>query len=432
MKTQRIKTYIGFRRTVMDLRIKTSTLFHFLPLLISGKLSPRLFLRFLRRLLYFLSKMEKNKYVKTAHGTKINLYVPAYPKKAFFQACKKVMEFKEKMPSVTALISITSACRYECEHCYQRLDKGKDADLEPLKKALIYLQDHGVAFFNIEGGEPFLVYPRLKEVCSLIDNRSEILINSTGDGITAERLKELKSNGNLMGIMFSLHTDTAEKLNAFMHHDQAWYNLEKGIEACHQAGVAVTFNTCLIVNDFYNGTFERVMEKAKDFGGSLIQLIKPKPAGAWLDSDSIKFKPEDLMLVREKVMNYNNMRVFKDYPAIAPMIIDEDNQHFGCTAGGTDRFYINAKGDVQPCEFLNISFGNITDEPFEDIFLRMRKVFEVPGDCWLCEKYSAQISKILKENGLTTLPLPVDLSKQIYQNLEKGNVPEFYEKVVKI
>jgi MoaA/NifB/PqqE/SkfB family radical SAM enzyme len=432
MKTQKITTYIGFRRTVMDLRIKVNTGIHFLPLLLTGKLSPRLFLRFLKRLLYFLSKMEKNKYVKTAHGTKINLYVPAYPKKAFFEACKKVMEFKDKMPSVTALISVTSACRYQCEHCYQRLDKGKDVDLEPLKKAIVYLQDHGLAFFNIEGGEPFLVYPRLKEICSLIDNRSEILINSTGDGITVERLNELKKKGNLMGIMFSLHTDTPEKLNAFMHHEQAWQNLEKGIEACHEAGVAVTFNTCLLVDDFYNGTFERVMERAKAFGGSLIQLIKPKPAGAWLGSDAVKFNPEDLNVVREKVLNYNNLRVFRDYPAIAPMIIDEDNEHFGCTAGGTDRFYINAKGDVQPCEFLNFSFGNITREPFEAIYTRMRKVFNEPGNCWLCEKYSAHVSKILKENNLTTLPLSEDLSKQLYENLEKGEIPEFYDKVVKI
>jgi len=432
MKTQTFKTYIGFQRKIMDLRIKISTFFHFLPLIFSGKLSPRLFWRFLKRLLYFLSKMEKNKYVKTSHGTKINLYVPAFPNKAFFHACEKVMEFKDKMPSVTALISVTSACRYNCEHCYQRLDKGKDIELDPLKKSVSWLQDHGLAFFNIEGGEPFLVYPRLKEICDHIDSRSEILINSTGDGITVERLLELKKNGNLMGIMFSLHTDTPEKLNAFMHHDQAWSNLEKGIEACHRAGVAVTFNSCLMVEDFYNGTFERVMERAKDFGGSLIQLIKPKPAGAWLGSDSIRFKPEDLAHVREKVMDYNNLAVFRNYPAIAPMIVDEDNEHFGCTAGGTDRFYINAKGDVQPCEFLNVSFGNITREPFENIYKRMRKTFHEPGNCWLCEKYSSQISKILQENQISTLPLPEDLSRQIIENLEKGDVPEFYEKVVKI
>ena len=51
----------------------------------------------------------------------------------------------------------------------------------------------GVAFFNIEGGDPFLVYDRLKVICEAIDDRSEIWINSTGDGITLERMEELKN-----------------------------------------------------------------------------------------------------------------------------------------------------------------------------------------------------------------------------------------------
>ena len=65
---------------------------------------------------------------------------------------------------------------------------------------------------------------------------------------------------------------------------------------------------------------------------------------------------------------YNLRREYKDFPAIYAQSIEEDENHFGCTAGGIDRFYINAKGDVQPCEFLNISFGNVQDENFEDIY----------------------------------------------------------------
>ncbi len=48
---------------------------------------------------------------------------------------------------------------------------------------------------------------------------------------------------------------------------------------------------------------------------------------------------------------------------------------FVCTAGGTDRFYINAKGDVQTYEFLNFLFGNIGEEDFLTIYNRMRDHF---------------------------------------------------------
>lgn len=427
-----MKTYIGNRREMMNARIKVAVLLHFLPLLFTGKLGLQKFIRFAKRLLYFLSLMKDNKYVHTGAGIKINLYVPAFPTPAFYQSCRKVMEFSDKMPAVTVLMSVTSACRFRCRHCYQKLDKGRDADIGHLVDAARYLQDKGMAFFNIEGGEPFLVFDRLQQLAGSIDKRSEILVNSTGDGITPGRLQALKKNGNLSGIMFSLHTYDPDRLNEFMGSGDAWSTLEKGIAACHREKVPVMFNSCLSRDDFYNGNFEKVMDRARDFGGVLIQMIKPKPAGGWLESGADAFSPDDLALVREKLTGFNNLKAFERYPAIAPMIIDEDHDHFGCTAGGTDRFYINAKGDVQPCEFLNVSFGNIATEPFGAIYERMRKRFETPGDCWLCEKYSAAIAGIFHEKQLTTLPLDPVLSEQILSKLEPGPVPAFYEKVVKI
>jgi MoaA/NifB/PqqE/SkfB family radical SAM enzyme len=427
-----MKTYIGKSRMLMNLRIKVTTLFYFLPVLFHGELEIKNFLRFVKRLLYFLAIMKDNKYVQTGQGVKINLYVPAFPTKAFFQACRKVMAFREKMPAVTVLVSVTSACRFRCKHCYQKLDKGKDVDIQLLVNAAKYLQDNGMGFFNIEGGEPFLVFDRLQKLVDSIDTRSEILINSTGDGITPERLKILKKNGNLSGIMFSLHTYDPHQLNVFMGSDDAWTTLEKGIKACHSVNVPVMFNSCLSRDDFYNGTFEKVMEQARVFGGVLIQVIKPKPAGGWLESGADKFTSQDIALAGEKMTGYNNLKAFKKYPSIAPMIIDEDKEHFGCTAGGTDRFYINAKGDVQPCEFLNISFGNIATEPFEKIYKKMRATFVTSGDCWLCEKYSPVIAELFREHHLSSLPLPPDLAEKIITNMEQGNTPEFYDKVVKI
>ena len=422
----------GKSRAWLELWIKLRVLFYFTGLTFKGELKAHLYFRVLRRLLFFLSKMKLNKYIKTSLGIKINLYVPSFPRKAFFIACRKVMEFNEKMPCVSVLMSVTSACRYHCEHCYQRLDRGKDVDIDLLVSAARLLQDKGVAFFNIEGGEPFLVYPRLKKLCEAIDGRSEILINSTGDGMTYERLMELKSRGNLLGIMFSLHTFDPGRLNAFMKSENAWSNLQNGISLCHKAGIDVTFNSCLTREDYYNGNFEKVMETAKAAGATIIQFIKPKPAGGWLESGAEKFSPEDLAHIRQKMIDYNNLAKYSDYTAIAAMIIDEDQEHFGCTAGGTDRFYINAKGDVQPCEFLNISFGNIAEEKFEDIYDRMRKVYEVPGTCWLCEKHAAGIAEILKRTGQHTLPLAPEHSKEIYEHLEKSPVPDFYDKVVKM
>lgn len=422
----------GRRKWFMNQKIKLVVFLYFTWRLMAGEIKPAYYIRFLNRLLFFLSKMNHNKYVKIGKQTKINLYVPAFPSKAFFNACRKVNEFEGKMPCVSALVSITSACHFKCEHCYQRYDKGKDMKLDTLIDTIHQMQDKGIAFFNIEGGEPFLVFDRLNAVCKAIDDRSEILINSTGDGMTREKLLELRKSENLLGIMFSLHTHDPDTLNRFMGKDDAWDKLENGIRLCHETGIAVLFNSCLLKADFSNGTFEKIMDRAKEFQGALLQLIKPKPAGGWLESGADRFSEQDGLLVKEKVADYNLSKEKKDFPFISCMLQEEESELFGCTAGGTDRFYLNAKGDVQPCEFLNLSFGNVAEENFETIYNKMRTTFHEPGDCLLCEKYSKQILKEFHEHNLDSLPLPCEISEKIYEEWDRGEPADFYKKVSKL
>ncbi|MCD4779029.1 MAG: radical SAM protein [Candidatus Omnitrophica bacterium] len=416
----------GLRKYLFTVKVKLWILFYYLPEIFKGKISICRYILFLKRLLYFLSKIYHNKFVKVDNAVRMGLYIPRFPSRAFFTACRKFMVFDAKLPCTTVLVSVTSACRFNCEHCYQKNDLGKDIDIDLTINAVKKLQDLGVAFFNVEGGEPFLVYDRLKKLCAAIDQGAEIWVNSTGDGMSVERLKELKSLG-LTSIMFSLHSTRADEVNAFMKSDKAWDILIEGIRLCHESGVAVSFNSCLKRESFYNGDFQKLMDKAKEFNACLIQLIKPKPSGGWLESGAEDFSKEDLDKIKELVHTYNSDARYKDYPSISAQIIEEDPAVFGCTAGGTDRFYVNAKGDVQPCEFLNISFGNIGQEDFIEIYKRMRSCFENPGECWLCERYSSKILKIMREKELKMLPLDKELSKSVYSDWDRGNKTEIYK-----
>ncbi len=426
----KIKNISGLNKYLFATKVKLWILFYYLPGIVKGKISVRRYILFLKRLLYFLSKIYHNKFVKIGKTVRMGLYIPGFPSKAFFTACRKFIVFDEKLPCTTVLVSVTSACRFNCEHCYQKKDLGKDIDIDLTIDAVKKLQDLGIAFFNIEGGEPFLVYERLKKLCAAIDQDAEIWVNSTGDGVTLERLKELKSLG-LTSIMFSIHSTVPEEVNFFMKSDKAWDTMVEGVRLCHEAGVAVSFNSCLKRGSFYNGDFEKLMEKAKGFNACLIQLIKPKPSGGWLESGIKDFSKQDLDKVKGLIHQYNNDPRFRDYPSISAQIIEEDPNVFGCTAGGTDRFYINAKGDVQPCEFLNISFGNIAQGDFVDIYKRMRACFEKPGECWLCEKYAPSILKIFQQNDLKALPLDKELSKSVYSDWDRGPFTKIYKKIEK-
>jgi hypothetical protein len=47
---------------------------------------------------------------------------------------------------------MTKACAYRCPHCYQRMDDGKEVEIEHLKQVVREMQDMGVCTFDIEGG----------------------------------------------------------------------------------------------------------------------------------------------------------------------------------------------------------------------------------------------------------------------------------------
>src|SRR5664279_5557132 len=131
----------GWQKSLEELRIKLLVFFHYSGRLLAGKTRFNHYFRILRRLLYFISKMKENKYVKIGKLTKINLYVPFFPTKAFYTACDKVTVFDEKLPAVSVLVSVTSACRFKCEHCYQKYDKGKDVNIDSLVNVIGILQN---------------------------------------------------------------------------------------------------------------------------------------------------------------------------------------------------------------------------------------------------------------------------------------------------
>jgi MoaA/NifB/PqqE/SkfB family radical SAM enzyme len=416
---------VNIAKTLWNLRIRLHVALHYWPHFIR---QPRRYLLLLRRLDLFLKTLQHNKFARLGKGLRLDLYVPSYPGKAFFKACDKFRQFDGgKLPCTGVLLSVTKACPFDCAHCYQRLDTGRDVDLELLIDATRRLQDMGVCFFNIEGGDPFVRYERLKAVRDVIRDDAEVWVNSTGYAMTEERLRELDPTA----IMFSLHSADPETFNRFMGRANAWETLRAGIAVCKACEVPFAFNACLMESAFSDGGFERVMDMAREEGASLVQIIKPKPAGAWLADAGSMFSAAGEQAAIAKINRYNLARSHRAYPPISAQILEESAEVFGCTAGGTDRFYINAKGDVQPCEFLNISFGNLAEEDFGVIFERMRAIFRRPGTCMLCEQEAARIHRLYEQHALTRLPLPPDLSREIYENWDKGENTRLYEKAEK-
>ncbi|MHC5078534.1 MAG: radical SAM/SPASM domain-containing protein [Planctomycetota bacterium] len=389
--------------------------------------SPVAYCRFLYRAFLFLKVFWPNKVVRVFNGYKLHLYLPAYPTPAFFHALEGKLLRTPPGP-ISVLLSTTKACTYRCPHCYQSRDGTKELPEDRLIDTARRLQEKGVAFFNIEGGEPFLKFSRLENLVRAFDERAEVWVNTTGAHVTEEKFASLVKAG-LFGVMVSIHSPDPEKHDAFTGVPGS-FDLACGIlSLCRRSNRAAAVNCVLSEAEVKAGGLDWLMELSRSLDADYVQLIHPKPAGGWMGRTE-EMQRDDALIekIRSEHLRFNG-RACRAYPSLSAQVFEESEHVLGCTAGGVDRFYINAGGEVQPCEFLNVSFGNLQEEPFETIYERMRAVFSEPCSDWLCCRHAAAIQSLIRTAGIDRTPVPWPKAKPFLESLQRGEPTALYRKM---
>jgi MoaA/NifB/PqqE/SkfB family radical SAM enzyme len=418
---------IGWRKWLLFARVALHVKLYFAGEVLRGRMPLWIYPRFLYRAYLFLRTVRHNKIVKRGSLYKLQLYIPAYPSRAFFHTLGKL--YRREPGPVSVVLSMTRACTYRCAHCYQNRDRGHDLEIDLLVKTAREMQDLGVSMFDIEGGEPLLRMDRLTQLIRAIDDRGEVWINTTGDGLTGEMVSELRAAG-LSGVMVSLHSPLPDEHDAFTGVPGSFDAACRALKLFGQSGAFTAVNCCPSAETIAGEKLVRVFDLARALGCAFVQVIHGKAAGGWLGQvDQVHGAPNLIARLRALHLAYNTSRAHREHPCIAAQVFDEDHRLFGCTAGGVDRFYVGADGEVQPCEFLNVSFGNVQDETFRTIFRRMRSHFRRPCSDWLCCTQAAFIAEIVRERGLARTPVPWEITREFVGSWDRGAETPLYRKL---
>ena len=365
------------------------------------RLSPR----FVRRAAVLLLAFRHDRPVRLGAGWKLHLYLPAWPTPAFWRAVEDKLLADPPRP-VSVVLSTTRACSFRCPHCYQRRDGGADLPQPDLLGVVEGLRRAGVAFLNVEGGDCFLDLPRLLAVCRAAGPDMEVWANTTGANVTPERLAAARDAG-CAGIMVSMHGASAAAHDAFTGVPGAFEGARAALRAAAALGLGTAVNAVLGAADLDAGALDELLAEAGALGADYVQLIHPKRAGLWVGNEALDADERRLVAaVLRAHRRRNGWLRGAAGPALAAQAAEETPRAFGCTAGGIDRFYVGAAGDVQPCEFVNLSFGNVREEPFDAIFARMRAAFPVPREDWLCRSAAPAVAAWLARHPGAPTPLP--------------------------
>ena len=356
---------------------------------------------------------------------KLDFYMPRYPSEAFFTAMKDKLLCIPPRP-VSVVWSISKACRYRCPHCYQGFDPAEEMPLDTMRQAARELRNSGVAAWAVEGGEVLLRFERLTALLEELKGL-EVWVNSTGDGATPEkvlRLKELE----VTGVMSSIHALNPGEHDLFTGVPGSFRTALEFLKMCRNAGLLTGFNTVLSDEAIINGAIDELMELAAENKCDYIQLIHPKACGRWGTQKFDHSRHEKAVQIACEAQKRYNSRKEKNAPILTAQVFEESPEMLGCTAGAIDRFYVGCSGEVQPCEFVNISFGNLCDTPYEVIYDRMRRTFPVPDCQWLCCRYGSEIAAAVARNGGKT-PLPWEETEQLVSKWSFNTPTPVYQKM---
>jgi len=170
--------------------------------------------------------------------------------------------------------------------------------------------------------------------------------------------------------------------------------------------------------------FIKYYDFARDLGVAEIRVLERKPCGREACKGVIPHSP-----VLEKLQkDLFKDRSYRNHPPISGLSTWlEKDPALGCQCR-FEYLFITAKGEVQPCEASEISFGNITEEGFPAVYKRICNAFPRPATGCIPMVMYPEIRKYQEVNDQMLPDERAEMSAQIMKNFqEKGDIPGAYK-----
>jgi MoaA/NifB/PqqE/SkfB family radical SAM enzyme len=320
------------------------------------------------------------------------LTLPHYPSKAFTAMVANgglntsAAGTRIKKQIDTAILAITGKCDLHCAHCYERFSMigPDDVTVEVWNQVIADIQEAGTSVIVLSGGEPLQRFGGLLDLLRAGDkDSSDFHLHTSGHGLTRERAAMLHDAG-LVAAAVGLDDVDPHRHDRLRGRKGAHREALDALALFRDAGIMTYVNCCLSPDLVRSGRLHAYYDRMKELGVGFLQLLEPRPCGGYLEAGSGVFLNED---ERAAVFDFaregNSSRRYRDYPVVYSVAWAEGQDDVGCGMGGLSHFSIDSRGNVTPCVFMPVAFGNITRERFPVIYERMRRAIPRPlrGPC---------------------------------------------------
>jgi len=312
-----------------------------------------------------------------------------------------------------AQIGVTNVCPQKCPYCYNRGRAGTQLDTETILDTVRQLQDMGAFWIGLTGGEPLLNVD-LPRIVRKIGERSSSKLFTTGSTLTPETVRDLGDAG-LDSVSVSLDHWMEEEHDRARDTAGAYRAALRAIHLFRTDGRIHVGVSAVLPNSMLSaGTVMRYLDFVSSLGvhEAWLSETKPTPGAA---TDGVVSDPQREMLIR--IQDTWNSRGGMTVNYLGHF---EDARRFGCSAGNK-MVYIDAFGEVSPCVFIPMSFGNVRERPLSEIFADMKGRFPTEERCFI-NRNAGAIAPHMHGNG----PIQRDESASILDALAFEPKPRFF------
>jgi MoaA/NifB/PqqE/SkfB family radical SAM enzyme len=358
-------------------------------------------------------KLRMNKFVKFNNNFYFSLTVPHWPSKSFDKMVSNgglniTMGGTDRKRHIdTVILGITRKCKYSCSHCYEHFNIGDEEVIPTIKwhNVISDLQKLGVSIITLSGGEPMMRYIDVLNILrSSNHSLSDFHLHTSGYGVTPAKAIELKRAG-LHAAGIGLDDVNPERNDSLRGSKGAFDQAVNSIRYFREAGIFTYVNMCLTRDLINSGQLNEYFELLRELNIGFVRWLEPKTCGGYLDKNANELlNDKERKTVKDFYLRANSSPDFKDYPVISYDAFYEEPENLGCMMAGNSQFYIDSLGNVQPCVFFPVSFGNIMDANINDIIIKMRQLVPQPLKVQCPSVLLGSEIRNLKEKGF---PVPV-------------------------
>jgi len=306
-----------------------------------------------------------------------NTFAPPVGSRPMFRALKGLIK-SQLMPypfPVAMTFAVTYRCQCNCVHCSagnHLKTNDKELSTEEAKKLIDDAQKLGVTIIAFTGGEPML-REDIFELISYVDKKKAMPVIFTNGQFLTDKNAEKLAEAGLYSLFLSIDSPDPEEHDKLRGMPGLFNKAIEGLKKVKSKGIFVGFSSYATRSGTEKGMYKKLHEFAKELKLHNIILFDCVPTGKMLHdtSEMLTFK------LRDELHKYS-AEVFKN--SIVPPLSSQAWQNsveaylsgIGCL-GGNIQYYASAYGDIAPCDFTPLSFGNIRKEPLKKIWMRMVK-----------------------------------------------------------